>query len=258
MLQRVHTLLPIIVKFLAAENNTDFPELLDEEWLNNFAFAVDILPHLNDLNTNLQGKDQFVFDMLGHINDFMDSLQNGFQNDIESKKFESFPTLKQRKKLLKDNHLMQYKQILTDLRADFDNRFQDFRKIEPLINCVANPFECDFNKLTDAIVACLGRLRNDDAAKQLYAEGDIVAFYAGLADDIYFELKAAAYLIFVIFGSTYLCESTFSTMKLNKSDGRAQLTDSHLEAILRISTTSVDVNYDELARQKQTLAKKYA
>ena len=38
----------------------DFPELSDKNWLSDFAFAVDIFSHMNELNVKVQGKDQIV------------------------------------------------------------------------------------------------------------------------------------------------------------------------------------------------------
>ena len=45
----------------------DFPELEDGGWLCDFAFAVDILTHMNDLNTELQGKDLFAHEMYTNV-----------------------------------------------------------------------------------------------------------------------------------------------------------------------------------------------
>lgn len=45
------------------EKSDEFPELRDQNWLCDFAFAVDVFSHLNELNVKLQGKDQLVHDM---------------------------------------------------------------------------------------------------------------------------------------------------------------------------------------------------
>jgi len=42
-----------------------------------------------------------------------------------------------------------------------------------------------------------------------------------------------------LFGSTYICEQILSLLTLNKSRLRARMTDSHIRAVLRISTTKL-------------------
>lgn len=39
------------------------PELEDENWLKDFAFLVDLIAYLNELDTHLQGKNQVIFAM---------------------------------------------------------------------------------------------------------------------------------------------------------------------------------------------------
>jgi len=45
----------------------ELPEFRDSEFLNDFAFLVDILTHLNDLDTKLQGKDKLISDLYHHV-----------------------------------------------------------------------------------------------------------------------------------------------------------------------------------------------
>jgi len=45
----------------------EFFELSDKNWHFDFAFAVDILSHMNELNTKPQRKDQFVHDMYTNV-----------------------------------------------------------------------------------------------------------------------------------------------------------------------------------------------
>ena len=54
-----------------------------------------------------------------------------------------------------------------------------------------------------------------------------------------------------LFGSTYLCEKLFSTMKCNKSKYRSRQSDVHLQTILRVSTaTSLRAKVAQLSEKK--------
>ena len=54
-----------------------------------------------------------------------------------------------------------------------------------------------------------------------------------------------------MWGSTYCCEQIFSSMKNIKTAERNRLTDKHLANILRIKTTSLDTNLDNIVARKQ-------
>ncbi|XP_059848068.1 general transcription factor II-I repeat domain-containing protein 2A-like [Hypanus sabinus] len=70
----------------------EFPELSNKSWLCDFAFAVDIFSHMNELNVKLQGKDQFVHDMYTKVKAFKSKLAF-FSRQISNKLFTHFPTL---------------------------------------------------------------------------------------------------------------------------------------------------------------------
>ena len=53
-----------------------------------------------------------------------------------------------------------------------------------------------------------------------------------------------------MFGSTYICESTFSVMKRLKSNARNRLADETLDARLRLATTEVDVDIERLIKDR--------
>jgi len=68
VIQRVWELKEEITAFLELTGRSDqFYVLSDKNWLCEFAFAVDILSHIHELNTKLQGKDQFVRDMYTNV-----------------------------------------------------------------------------------------------------------------------------------------------------------------------------------------------
>jgi len=62
-------------------------------------------------------------------------------------------------------------------------------------------------------------------------------FYTFLFREKYPNLVSTAAEIMAMFGSTYVCEQFFSSMKINKSALRSRLTDEHLHATLRLATT---------------------
>jgi len=73
--QRVWELKEEITAFLELTGRfDDYPELSDKSWLCDFAFAVDILSHMNKLNTKLQGEDEFVYDMYTNVRAFKSKL----------------------------------------------------------------------------------------------------------------------------------------------------------------------------------------
>jgi len=54
-----------------------------------------------------------------------------------------------------------------------------------------------------------------------------------------------------LFGSTYVCEQFFSKMKLAKNQLRTSITDDNLESTLRIASTNIEPDFDELTNTKQ-------
>ncbi len=56
-----------------------------------------------------------------------------------------------------------------------------------------------------------------------------------------------------LFGSTYLCEQTFSLMNLNKSKLRSKITDSDLHNILSLSVSQLQPNLEKLLKNKDQL-----
>jgi len=53
------------------------------------------------------------------------------------------------------------------------------------------------------------------------------------------------------FGSMYICESAYSTMKRLKSDTRNRMADETLNACLRLSTTEIKADIDTITKTKK-------
>lgn len=88
----------------------------------------------------------------------------------------------------------------------------------------------------------------ENYSKQCHWRGS----YASLDEQNFPKIKSYAPKMFVLFGSTYVCERTFSVMKYNKSRHRSSLTDSHLSAILRIATSETIPDFTALVNAHQS------
>lgn len=68
-------------------------EMQSANWVCDFAFAVDILHKVNELNTKLQGKGVFAHEMYQEIKAFQMKLKL-FAKQVKEQNFVHFPTLK--------------------------------------------------------------------------------------------------------------------------------------------------------------------
>ncbi|XP_068233533.1 general transcription factor II-I repeat domain-containing protein 2-like [Palaemon carinicauda] len=139
-----------------------------------------------------------------------------------------------------------YSYQLTALRDEFIRRFADFKAIEGQFNLLSSPFACDVETAAEELQVELIDLQADNSLKRLFENKPLVEFYASLHSEKFINLKNFARKMFVIFASTYICEQTFSILKVNKSKNRSLLTDSNLQSVLRISTSNLTPNFNKL------------
>jgi len=98
-------------------------------------------------------------------------------------------------------------------------------------------------------------LQCDTVYKQKYKDVGVPEFYAFLSREKYPKLVSATAEIMAMFGSSYVCEQFFSSMKSNKFASRSRLTDEHLHATLRLATTrnfKPDVDFLVAVKRCQT------
>ena len=89
-------------------------------------------------------------------------------------------------------------------------------------------------------------LQVDNSLKRMFESKLLVEFYSSLHSEKFQNLKKFARKILCLFASTYICEQTFSMMKVNKSENRSLLTDSNLQSVLRISTSNLTPSLNKL------------
>jgi len=88
----------------------------------------------------------------------------------------------------------------------------------------------------------MAELQADENQKIQFEDSDLASFCLNAP-------KKYAYLTnaLVQFGSTYVCEATFSCMVCIKSKYRNRLTDAHLQDNLIIATTTYESRFRKLA-----------
>ena len=69
-------------------------EMKDESWVCDLAFLIDTTTSMNELNTKLQQKAQYVSEMCGHIKGFINKLRL-WHAHIQNANLAQFPTLKE-------------------------------------------------------------------------------------------------------------------------------------------------------------------
>ncbi|KAJ8386115.1 hypothetical protein AAFF_G00177090 [Aldrovandia affinis] len=102
----------------------------------------------------------------------------------------------------------------------------------------SSPFSVDPDNAPHHLQLELIELQRDNEWCSRHQQLSLVNFYRQLDKGRFPEMRTFAKKILRLFGSTYLCEQTFSTMNFNKNRFRSKLSDSHLRDILRISTTA--------------------
>lgn len=252
VLSRFISLKNHLIDFLKSQNDLKkFPEIMEIGWNQDLYFLSDILNHLNNLNLQLQGKNKFVFELMSQIKAFKLKLKL-FEKQLVRGDMSHFPNCKENIHLdLQVNAGKQYCQQISLLFEEFDKRITLSDKEEILVKLIENPFSVDAEKLPADLQMEIIDLQCSEMYRVKHRESPLQEFYSALDQSKFKVLLDTAYQIFSMFGSTYICEQTFSIMNLNKNKQRSSLSDINLEAILRTATSSIEPNFDKITSSKK-------
>ncbi|XP_077434746.1 general transcription factor II-I repeat domain-containing protein 2A-like [Vanacampus margaritifer] len=201
VLQRVWELKEEISSFLELMGKSEeYSELSDVNWLSDFAFAVDIFSHLNDLNVKLQVKDQFVHNMYTNVSAFKSKLIL-FSRQMAKKSFAHFPTLAVQKGTIQNTD--KYCKSLDDLHREFCRCFSDFKQIASSLQLVSCPLSQEPETAPPELQLELIDLQSDSALKEKFKSLKLNDFYASLDEAAFPNLRRTAQKMLVLFGSTY-------------------------------------------------------
>lgn len=253
VLERFFHLRKEICNFMEMKGKT-ISEFYNKQWVVDLGFLTDLTAELNLLNTRLQGKNKLICSMYSDIKSFETKLKL-FNKHIDGKKLDHFPNCKKAVKEAGINFVWQntkMKSALIQLQAEFENRFADFKKISHKLEIFENPFAVDIDNVPSNLQMNVIDLQSNNILKMMFNEKtNLVDFYGSLPSENYKELKNFAQQIITMFGSTYICEQTFSILNYRKNKYCSRLSNLHLDAILRISTSKMQADIKKLTNQMQ-------
>uniref|UniRef100_A0A5F8GNQ2 HAT C-terminal dimerisation domain-containing protein n=1 Tax=Monodelphis domestica TaxID=13616 RepID=A0A5F8GNQ2_MONDO len=214
VLRHFYDLLPQITAFMFSKNK-EVPELNDAEWKWYLAFLIDVTELLNSFNVQLQGKRKLICDIQPHVKAFEVKL-GLLIKQVE----ENFCHLLLTQNLLAEKPLIAFpKETCVDslekLQKEFQFRFKELHLHEQDIQLFRNSFSIDIENVYTIYQMELAKLQNCDSPKDAFKSSSLLNFYASLPPR-HPNLRNHALKMATIFGSTYVCEQTFSRMKLSE------------------------------------------
>uniref|UniRef100_A0A3P9LV82 SPIN-DOC-like zinc-finger domain-containing protein n=1 Tax=Oryzias latipes TaxID=8090 RepID=A0A3P9LV82_ORYLA len=219
-------------------------------WIFDVAFMVDITDLLNNLNVKLQGKEQIITELFDHIKAFQMKLQLLCRH-LSAGNFAHFPSL--RDVNVEVDRLPEYGELLSNLNKEFDLRFVDFKKTAGDMELFSQPFSVSPDSVPEHLQMELIEFQCDTELRRKFVSLPLRDFYPHVSKQRYPQMRKNAQVMLSLFGSTYICEQTFSLMNLNKIKLRGTLTDSHLQDILTLSVSKLQPNIQSLIKSKDQL-----
>ncbi|EZA57622.1 General transcription factor II-I repeat domain-containing protein 2B, partial [Ooceraea biroi] len=130
----------------------------------------------------------------------------------------------------------------------FDTCFTCFEKLRTELILFENPLTAPIEEQHLDLQDELCDLHNDISLKTVKETG--ADFYKILSHSSYPKLRNFGLRIYSMFGSTYLCETSFSKMKFIKNEKRSSLSDNSLPRLMRLATSNIDIDVPSLVSKK--------
>uniref|UniRef100_A0AAY4BWE5 HAT C-terminal dimerisation domain-containing protein n=1 Tax=Denticeps clupeoides TaxID=299321 RepID=A0AAY4BWE5_9TELE len=192
---------------------------------------VDITDLLNTLNIQLQGKDQIITELFDHITAFRSKLQLLCRH-LSAGNLAHFPSL--REVNLVKQRLPEYVTLLRHLDQDFALRFEDFRESGGDMELFSQNVTISVDSVPDHIQMQLIEFQCDSELKNKFMSLHLKDFYTRVSSESYPGIRKHAQVMLALFGSSYICEQTFTD-------------------ILTLSVSQLQPNIDRLINAKEQL-----
>lgn len=256
-LERITSLFEEIKQFLTDQKAMkDYSVILNKTWQFDLFFLTDITSHLNVLNTKLQGKNRVICDLAQTVREFILKLRL-IKAQMARGEMTSFPNLIN---VVNDRMFKRDRYVgwLGKLLNEFETRFTDFEKFRPVFALLKNPGNADIadaQSLSELLEVNKTDLENDlliilSSLENFSNQSVPQMWHKILNSNEFAVLHIVIPKLLSMFGSTYLCESSFSNMKFRKSKFRSQITSEHLESEMRCSLTEFIPNIKQIVHEK--------
>ena len=136
---------------------------------------------------------------------------------------------------------------LSDLKAEFIRYFPDIDDKRETWKFIRNPFQCEVADVADEVQEEFLELKFNSTAKEDFIDMDLETFWVKYLP-VYPLISHQALRILTMFGSTYLCETAFSTLVAIKTKYRNRL---NVEGDLRCALSSIRPRIQDLVAKKQ-------
>lgn len=205
---RVYAAREKIIAFLKKENVTDFPQLENDEWLNNLAFLVDILPEFNQLIAKFEDEDVPKVQAKHDLAQFKKRL-NGWKNDVKNRNFASFKLLKERK-IDATSNIKPYKKILKNIYSTVNEcNLCDFLRINVGHRILSKLFLVNYDEIPKGYLDEVIAIRKHNQHRNVFEDMESkMKFFKTLNVDEFPKLTDWALRTFVSFYSNFHFEST--------------------------------------------------
>ncbi|XP_073714947.1 general transcription factor II-I repeat domain-containing protein 2-like [Misgurnus anguillicaudatus] len=217
------------IELFMEEKGKPVLEFHSVEWMQDLAFMVDVTEHLNNLNKQLQERNKVVTQYYDSIRSFKLKLSL-WETQLAGGDAAHFPCLKTMCATQQVTDMKRFKDKITGLSREFEQRFQIFGELEKDFKVFCSPFTVNPSDLPVSIQLEIIDLQCDSDLKGKFAAAGLDTFYQNLLPG-YPNLTALAAKLLCMFGTTYLCEQVFSVMSINKTKLHSRLTHEHLNHI---------------------------
>ncbi|PNF26893.1 hypothetical protein B7P43_G15735, partial [Cryptotermes secundus] len=189
------------------------------DWLWKLAFFADLVNHMNNLNLKLQGENNLVCDLFALIKAFRAKLILLESQEKTCNFVHLLYCAELHKKGEAEFPSSFANLVISDLKEQFRKRFADLDVSAEEIRLFQNPFDCDAADVPSQIQMEIIEFQENycyvvvqGAWRQIQGK-KLTEFYKFLNSEQFPNLNKFACKFISIFGTTYLCEQTFSQME---------------------------------------------